>query len=266
LREIYPDISLERDEQDKPIVREGPPCDGLAWRMGARAQSSLCRRSPRAHHGLSFRPDVFPVRLHLRHGGPDTILRTLYGPRTATHGIHVPIRSAADHLVEYCAAIVEADPLAPKHKFEGILDKQAIHLMGLILRIAAAVRTDQRSEFSLSRWRTCAAQSFPHEDYQKFAQELIDIIGWPEFALWAAKEDLNAGHHGTETQVEDAWFKYCDFLEHFLKVRSAFKRRNLLLAPAQLPAGPALPVHRPPPKAEMASHPLAGFYLVDVPP
>uniref|UniRef100_A0A0K3CS54 FGENESH: predicted gene_17.54 protein n=1 Tax=Rhodotorula toruloides TaxID=5286 RepID=A0A0K3CS54_RHOTO len=126
---------------------------------------------------------------------------------------------AADQLVDYCATIVAADPLRRWRGFEDILSKDAVHLMGLILRTAASIPLAQRATFSLGRWSTCTSHQthrFPHDDYSKFVWELETILGWPEFVLWAAEEDRKAGHLGTETEVEEAWQKYSDFLKHIL--------------------------------------------------
>ncbi|EGU12730.1 Proteophosphoglycan ppg4 [Rhodotorula toruloides ATCC 204091] len=163
--------------------------------------------------------DLFPMRFHLRHPAPDTIVRTLCGPGHSTQVMRVPIRSAADQLVDYCATIVAADPLRRWRGFEDILSKDAVHLMGLILRTAASIPLAQRATFSLGRWSTCTSHQthrFPHDDYSKFVWELETILGWPEFVLWAAEEDRKAGHLGTETEVEEAWQKYSDFLKHIL--------------------------------------------------
>lgn len=133
--------------------------------------------------------------------------------------MRVPVRSAADQLVDYCATIVAADPLRRWRGFEDILSKDAVHLMGLILRTAASIPLAQRATFSLGRWSTCTSHQthrFPHDDYSKFVWELETILGWPEFVLWAAEEDRKAGHLGTETEVEEAWQKYSDFLKHIL--------------------------------------------------
>ncbi|KAL7340028.1 Proteophosphoglycan ppg4 [Rhodotorula toruloides] len=163
--------------------------------------------------------DSFPIRLNLRQAAPDTIQRTLYGPGHSTRVMRLPIRSAADQLVDYCATIVAADPLKRWRGFAGILNKDAIHLMGLILRTAASIPPAQRAAFSLGRWSTCTSHQthrFPHGDYAKLAWELETILGWPEFVLWAAEEDRKGGHLGTETEVEEAWQKYSEFLKHIL--------------------------------------------------
>ncbi|BGP68728.1 hypothetical protein NBRC10513v2_002063 [Rhodotorula toruloides] len=140
--------------------------------------------------------------------------------RCASISVILPqIQSAADQLVDYCATIVAADPLRRWRGFEDILSKDAVHLMGLILRTAASIPLAQRATFSLGRWSTCTSHQthrFPHDDYSKFVWELETILGWPEFVLWAAEEDRKAGHLGTETEVEEAWQKYSDFLKHIL--------------------------------------------------
>ncbi|BGP30443.1 hypothetical protein JCM10296v2_002198 [Rhodotorula toruloides] len=164
--------------------------------------------------------DSFPIRLNLRQSAPDTIKRTLYGPGHSTQLMRVPICSAADQLVDYCAAIVAADPLRRRHGFEDVLSKDAVHLMGLILKTAASIPLAQRATFSLSRWPTCTSRQthrFPHGDYSRFIWELKTILDWPEFVLWAAEEDRKAGHLGTEMEVEEAWLKYSAFLKHIVE-------------------------------------------------